>query len=339
MRGRRWNRARRIMSTYRASCRSREALAGYLGEIGISGYKAGEVLVSAGVQEARFLTIQMMAGLGGEIALPAVVHPGVRKAAGIRPLKLTTLPAPRGRGYLPSVADIAAALQAGARLPDLESPSRLTGAIYASQEVRDIAALLAGSDARVIWDQGLAPWVAGRQYVSLGSVADLADRVLLIGEAWPGTGLESLMVGYVAAHEEWLEPIRSQKQIISICTSTPSQYAALKSPGVYRALHEAQLGLLCALRERAVTVARQLAADVLDGSAANILALRAGGRRRCQAAPGRGWIRRGRRRGVRSARRPPLRGHARQCGGPRAVPPRLTTEPPRGAIRRKHTHG
>ncbi|NLE57620.1 MAG: hypothetical protein GX616_04620, partial [Planctomycetes bacterium] len=60
----------------------REALAGYLGEMGASGYGAGEVLVSAGVQEARFLAIQMMAGLGGEIALPAVVHPGVRKAAG-----------------------------------------------------------------------------------------------------------------------------------------------------------------------------------------------------------------------------------------------------------------
>ena len=251
----------------------REALAAYLVETGVTGYGASELLVSAGIQEARFLALQMMAGLGGEVAVPDVVHPGVLKAIGVRSLKVRSLPTARERGHLPTVASLREALQGGVRLVYLESPSRLTGAIYSPEEVQEIGQLVREYDARVIWDQGLAPWVTGRHYLSLGAVSDLADRVVLIGEAWPGTGLDSLMIGYVAAHEEWLAPIRSQKQIMSICTSTPSQYAALKSPVVYQALHAAQVALLGAIRERAAAVAGQLGAEVLEGSSVNLLAL------------------------------------------------------------------
>jgi aspartate/methionine/tyrosine aminotransferase len=171
------------------------------------------------------------------------------------------------------VAAIRAALEGGARLVYLESPSRLSGAVFTPAEVKEIAGLVKKFDARVIWDQGLAPWAYGEDYLSLAAVADMADRVALIGEAWPGTGLDSLMVGYVAVREERLESIRSQKQIMSICTSTPSQYAALKAPTVYRALHKAQAALLVASRERAGEAAKQLCVKVVTGNSANLIAI------------------------------------------------------------------
>ena len=120
----------------------REALAAHLIETGVTGYSASELLVSAGIQEARFLALQMMAGPGGEVAVPDVVHPGVLKAIGVRPLKVRSLPTARERGCLPAVAALRQALQGGVRLVYLESPSRLTGAIYSPEEVQEIGQLV-----------------------------------------------------------------------------------------------------------------------------------------------------------------------------------------------------
>ena len=251
----------------------REALATYLAEFDVVGYPASALLVSAGIQESRFLTVQMIGASAEGIVIPEVVHPGVLKAIGVRPLAVQRMPVNRERGYLPTPGAIRVALQEGAKLIYLESPARLTGAIFTPEEVQQIAQIVREHDGWVIWDQGLAPWVTSGQYVSLGAVPEMAGRVALIGEAWPGTGLDSLMVGYVAAGEEWLEAIRSQKQIMAICTSTPSQYAALKAPVAYKVFHHNQHELLWAIRERAIEHAQQVGSQTLAGATSTILAL------------------------------------------------------------------
>src|SRR5436305_2002867 len=58
--------------------------------------KAGappDVLVTAGIQEARFLSIQIVGQQFGRLAVPAVADPGVRRAVSVRALPTTILPA------------------------------------------------------------------------------------------------------------------------------------------------------------------------------------------------------------------------------------------------------
>jgi aspartate/methionine/tyrosine aminotransferase len=162
------------------------------------------------------------------------------------------------------------ALEGGCKLLYLESPARLTGATFNAETVKEIAALLKEFDAGAIWDQGLATWTA--DYASLGAEPDMVDHVVVLGEAWPGVGLESWFVGYVAAKEAWWEPMRSQKQIISICTSTPSQFAAIKAADVYADRHPAQVAALATARGKVAQDAGSL--EVLPGEAASIVALR-----------------------------------------------------------------
>ncbi len=251
----------------------REALATYLTEFGVVDYPASALLVSAGVQESRFLTVQMMGAFAECIGIPEVVHPGVQKAIGVRPLAVRKIPVLRERGYLPTPEAIRVALEEGAKLIYLESPVRLTGAIFAPEEVHLIAQIVREHDGWVVWDQGLAPWVTSGQTVSLGALPEMAERVALIGEAWPGTGLDSLMVGYIAAGGKWLDAIRSQKQIMAICTSTPSQYAALKAPAAYKAVHHNQRELLGVIRKQAIERAQQVGSQVLVGVTATVLAV------------------------------------------------------------------
>lgn len=252
----------------------REAVAEHL-EQGGAHYAQAHVIVTAGVQEARFLTIQKMSeDFDNQLAVPGVVHPGVAQALGMRARTLTRIPVDVAQSALPTVDAIREAMNTGAKLVYLESPSRLTGEAYSADAVAAIAALLQEHDATAIWDQGLAVWVPSGNYTALAAHDD-ATRVATIGEAWPGMGLASWFIGYIAAPERFIAPMRSQKQIMAICTSTPSQYAALEASKLYAEQHPAQVAQLGAIRQQMLEAASAAGLTPINGDAAHIVALRA----------------------------------------------------------------
>src|SRR5262249_19595787 len=157
------------------------------------------------------------------------------------------------------------ALADGIRLVYLESPSRLTGAAYQPEAIAEIGALVAAHDATVIWDQGLAPWVHRRPYASILTRPGLAERAIALGEAWPGLGLEAWFVGYLAASSTIVDAIRTYKQIVSICTSTAAQYAAIAAAEVYPSLHRQQVETLAESCESGLERARSLGLPVVEG--------------------------------------------------------------------------
>jgi aspartate/methionine/tyrosine aminotransferase len=245
----------------------RAAIADYLRADFATTYEQANVVVTAGIQESRFLTTQMIGEGFNRIGLPSVVHPGVKRALGVRPMKLDFIDV--DARMLPGIDAIRGAMESDVRLLFLESPSRLTGAAYTADEVAAISALAGEFDATVIWDQGAAPW--GSNYTSLASKA--ADRTAVIGEAFPGMGLSSWFIGYIAAPEKWVATIQSQKQIMAICTSTPTQYAALEASKLFAANHAALLQRLSQLRQWLTEQVTQIG-EVIPGEAANIIALR-----------------------------------------------------------------
>ncbi len=252
----------------------RSALAEHLRATSGAHYESGNIIVTAGVQESRFLTLQKIGENHASVAVPAVAHPGLQKALGVRPREIVSLPVDEARGCLPSIDGIEAALQGGASLLYLESPSRLSGACYHADEVQSISQLLERHGASAIWDQGLAPFVAGGCPSLAAHDADRA-RLTCIGEAFPGMGLESWFIGYIAAPESEIAAMQSQKQIMAICTSTAAQYAALEASKLVGETRPARASRLKALRAEALERARALGIDALPGGAANIIALRA----------------------------------------------------------------
>ena len=68
--------------------------------------------------------------------------------------------------------------------------------------------------------------------------------------------------------------MRSQKQIMAICTSTAAQYAALKAAELYAENHAGQVANLTELRASAAAQASGSGLVAVPGAAVNILALR-----------------------------------------------------------------
>ena len=217
----------------------RAAIAESLNDATGARYQPGNIIVTAGVQESRFLTIQKIGENFESIAVPAVAHPGAQKALGVRARNVIPLPVDAQRGYLPPVAAISEVVAGGCRLLYLESPSRLTGAAYTADEVAAISQALQDGGASAIWDQGLAPWVDG-DCPSLAALEDAPALFTTIGEAFPGMGLASWHIGYIAAPEDQIPAMQSQKQIMAICTSTAAQYAALEASNLFVEARQSQ---------------------------------------------------------------------------------------------------
>lgn len=253
----------------------REALADFLNRSCGSAYASGNIIVTAGVQEARFLTIQKIGENFDSIGIPTIAHPGVQKALGVRQRNIVSLAVDSERGYLPSVEGIAAAVAEGCRLLYLESPSRLSGAAFSADEVAAISRIVNEHEAAVIWDQGLAPWIAGG-YSSLAAHESTPTRVAALSDGWPGMGLSSWFLGAIAAPEDWVPPMQSQKQIMAICTATASQYAALEAGQIYNESHAERLAQLRRQREGLLKAAAAANLEVVTGGAVNFVALRAG---------------------------------------------------------------
>lgn len=251
----------------------RGAVADYLKDAFAASYQQGNIVITAGLQESRFLSIQMIGEQFDSIALPAVAHPGARKALGLRSRNPKTLPVDPAQGFLPPLEAIAQAAADGCRLFYFESPSRLSGAAFSADEVAAISQIIADNDAAVIWDQGLAPWVDGA-YASPAALDSDCARVAVIGEAYSGMGLASWFVAYIAAPEAWVASLQSQKQIMAICTSTASQYAALEADKLYSEAQARQLSLLGGLRADLLSAASQSGLTVVRGGAVNLIALK-----------------------------------------------------------------
>lgn len=250
----------------------REALASHVG----AGCEAANIIVTAGMQESRFLTIQLIDKK--RIAIPAVVHPGALRALGVRPVPYETLAVDDAR-TLPTLSAIETALKNGCDLLYLESPSRLTGAAYSADEVQQIADMVQAAGAGLIWDQGEAPWVRNGAASPAGRLENLA----LIGEAFPGMGLSSWFIGYIAAPQSWIPPMQKQKQVMAICTSTASQYGALEAGRLYEGSHASRVDRLAGLRSALAQQAQAAGAAVLEGQTTSILALRLPAGRKTQA--------------------------------------------------------
>jgi aminotransferase len=247
----------------------RKRLSDALRAEGRSPAEAAGVVVTAGIQEARFLAIQVLAETHRHVALPDVVHPGVRQALGVRlPERRATMATDPARGYQVPLAEIDRVLAAGANLLVLESPVRLTGAHYDAATMRAIGERVAAAGAQLILDDGMAPW-AGKP----ATCAADAAHVTVIGEAFPGVGLEAWALGFIAGAAERTASYAKLKQIMSICTSTPSQLAAVAAVDAGATDVSERRTALAAARDRLIRHAHALGLRALPGGAAHVLAV------------------------------------------------------------------
>ena len=247
----------------------------YLSSAGIA--SRGQVVVTAGIQEARFLSVQVLGKTRGKIVFPEVIHPGVRAAAEVGNLDYVFIEIGTDHRMLAPPAAIKNALSNERKVLYLESPSRLTGQYYEKEEMNEILSLCREHDVSVILDSGLQALV-DNPGDSLASSVETDNTNIVIGEAWPGSGIDELYIGYIVASEEIVKKITVQKQAISICTSAPSQNGAMVAGREYRQKHPQIINTFKKRRFELESILIKLGANVISSPAVNFVM--------CEADPG-----------------------------------------------------
>jgi aspartate/methionine/tyrosine aminotransferase len=251
----------------------RKQIGAYLSDEGIS--QGGKVLITAGIQEARFLILQVLGKTLGKIMFPEVVHPGVRRALAVRNLDHGFIPVEAGPAMLASPETIQDALSDSGRVLYIESPSRFSGACYGKTELDEIVAQCRKQDVALIVDAGLHALIEGPRN-TLSCCVEIDDRIFVIGEAWPGGGIDDLYLGYILTSEDMVKKIATQKQVISICTSAPSQNGAIAVGSGYRQKNPEIVAKLGQKRKRLESILQDLGATVVSNPVVSFVVCESG---------------------------------------------------------------
>jgi aminotransferase len=179
------------------------------------------------------------------------------------------IPVDPAMGYSPRIQSIEDVLSHGCDLIYLESPNQLTGYVYSKEQVEEIARLLEKYNALAVWDQGIAPSVMNG-YVPLSKFSP--DRTIMIGELWPGLGISTWQIGYVAAPLAYVEGLTAIKQVISICTGTPSQWGYLGGAEAFAEKHPRLLKEISDFKHEILTTYSR-DRRIIPGQAESILAI------------------------------------------------------------------
>ncbi|MEE3254907.1 MAG: pyridoxal phosphate-dependent aminotransferase [Chloroflexota bacterium] len=202
----------------------RAAAAEYAMSHGVQNVTSDNIIITSGVQESRFLASQVVTAPGGKVALPKVAHPGNRLALSLRGCQLYESECDEQSGWLMASDMFNSDSVVGSDTVLIENPSRFSGAIYQS----NLLGKLGVNSQTAVIDIGLSPWLNSADQAMQINLEDPNRSVIAVGELWPGLGIEPQGLGFIAAPMGIAEKIVSMKQVLSICTSTAAQYAALE---------------------------------------------------------------------------------------------------------------
>jgi len=207
----------------------REAVAVKLAEANAVAVRpADEVLITCGVQEALFLAMQVLAGVGDEVIVTGPALPADIEL--VRMVGAAARVAPADDRLRLDVEQVSELITDDTRLILFRSPSAV-GEVITDSRLDRVAALAIEHDLRVISvESGEALTATGVEHRSIAAVEGLAPRTVTIN-GFGGVGLDAWRVGYLAAQRELMGGMRRLKQELSICSPAVSQHAAITAIG------------------------------------------------------------------------------------------------------------
>jgi methionine aminotransferase len=197
-----------------------------------------EITVTSGGTEAIF------------DAAAAVLHPG-DEAIVLEPCYDCYVPAIALNGGVPVVVSlrypdysidwdaVRAAITPRTRLLFLNSPHNPTGAVMTEEDVRQLTALVAGTNLLIISDEVYEHIIFdGRRHESMARHPELATRSFVIGSFGKTYHTTGWKVGYACAPAALTAEFRKVHQFVTFATNTPIQHALADFLAARRGLDE-----------------------------------------------------------------------------------------------------
>jgi aspartate aminotransferase len=189
-----------------------------------NGYEArpDQVVVTQGGIQALYLVLRALLEPGDEVLLPDPAWPNYRMIAHLLGARVLAYPLVAEGGFLPRLEDLERLVTPRTRAILVNSPSNPLGTVV-SRELME--GLLAFARQRGLWfisDEVYDEVVYDDVFVSAGSLADPADRLVSIYSFSKVYAMTGWRVGYLVAPPDLARILTGMQEPIISCVNTPA---------------------------------------------------------------------------------------------------------------------
>ena len=195
-----------------------------------SGYEADEVMITVGVEQGVYLSMNAYLNPGDEILVP---DPGylcyftLPNIAGATPV---SYPLEEKRHFQIDAEGLEKLTTPRTKAILLNSPSNPCGSVLDGRSLRVVADLAERHNLLVISDEVYADMVyGGKAFHSAASLPELKKRLIVLHGFSKYFAMTGWRLGYAAAPAEFMEEMVKIHQYVIMCAPTVSQYAGLEA--------------------------------------------------------------------------------------------------------------
>jgi aminotransferase len=186
-----------------------------------------EILITVGVSEALYLTLNAILDPGDEVIVPEPCFvsyvPEVVLAGG----KAVTIATHVEHNFEVTAAAISEAITPHTKAVLLSYPNNPTGAVMSRERLLEIAKVAEKHDILVISDEIYDRLVYGVEHVCFASLPGMRERTVTLGGFSKAYAMTGWRIGYVAAPPDMLAAMRKIHQYTIMSAPTTAQVAAL----------------------------------------------------------------------------------------------------------------
>lgn len=187
-----------------------------------------EVLVTAGAQEALMAVLMTLLDAGDEVLITDPHYEVYTRAATIAGATMVPVATRAEDGFVPRVADVAAAITERTRALIVVSPSNPTGAVFPQDVLQGLVDLAAAHDLVVISDEIYEDYVFDdARHVTVAALPGARERTVSIYSLSKGFALTGIRVGYVVAPPALIQSMLPFHHAMTICAPVTAQIGAV----------------------------------------------------------------------------------------------------------------
>jgi aspartate/methionine/tyrosine aminotransferase len=197
-------------------------------------YQPGEVIVTAGANEAVFMAMMALLNPGDEVLIPDPCWVAYHPCAAMAGASPVSVPLYFDNGFVPRIKDIAQRIGPKTRMLVINTPQNPTGAVYGPDILGKIAELAVAHDLYVLSDEIYERIIYDEaHHVSITSFPGMRDRTIIVNGMSKIYAMTGWRLGYAAAERSVADAMIRIHQNTIACATTFAQWggvAALNGP-------------------------------------------------------------------------------------------------------------
>jgi aspartate/methionine/tyrosine aminotransferase len=206
----------------------RQAIAAKLRRDNNLDYAPDEIIVTAGAQEALFVTALALIGPGDEVLMGDPHYTSFSRVVKIAGGAFVPVPTRIEERFMLRAEEVERRLTPRSKVLAITTPDNPTGVSQPRAALERLAALAQRANLLVMSDEIYEKLLDGATaHFSIGSVPGMKDRVVVINGFSKAYRMTGLRLGYLAAPGDVIERLEVLKANLSICPPSVAQWAGL----------------------------------------------------------------------------------------------------------------